>query len=69
MEWSDRMESRFFKVSIPRPFKFILHEYKWNPVILNEAQQSEESLHYEKDFSKSVNRKTCVLHRTSMMFL
>ena len=39
------------------------------PVILNEAQQSEESLHYEKDFSKSVNRKNSVLHKTSMMFL
>jgi hypothetical protein len=50
MEWSDRMESRFFKVSIPRPFKFILHEYKWNLVILNEAQHSEESLYEEKDF-------------------
>ena len=52
MEWSDRMESSFFKVSIPRPSKFILHEYKWNPVILNEAHNSEESLYEEKDFLK-----------------
>ncbi len=44
-------------MSIPRPFKFILHEYKWNLAILNEAQYSEESFHEEKDLSCKINNK------------